>query len=170
MKANTLLAFTALSFCMASPVRADLVTATVAADGGSFFLYSLTVTAQTNTIIGVNVVNGSTVFNLNPSSPINAPANWLFIAPLGGPADALSYVATMNSAYITPTTNNPLGGFSFDSSVGNVKTFSVTLVTLTGTEAVTVTTAPEPALLIPVGLTLGLIAVRGLRRSAAGVQ
>jgi hypothetical protein len=147
---KTPLAFVVLLSCSASPVFADLVSATVKPDN-NFFLYSLSVTAQTNTIIGVSVNNGNTVFGLTPSSPINSPPNWMFIAPLGSAADALSYVATVNSAYITPTSNNPLGGFSFDSSAENVKSFGVTLITLTGgTEQLTATVTPEPSMLVPV--------------------
>jgi hypothetical protein len=120
--------------------------------------YSLKVTANANdTIIGVIVENGFTVFGVTPSSTIQAPMNWTFFAPLDSVDDALFYLS--NSGDILPNTS--LGGFTFNSAATPAP-FQVGLVTLTGTEQVMAVPAAEPSSALLLAIGFGLLAVRPL--------
>jgi hypothetical protein len=92
--------------------------------GGGLFQYNLTVqntdlinlaTGSPEPLSGVNLLNGNSVFGLDASSVINAPAGWFYFAPDPGPplVDELDFFS------LSPATDIPiggqLGGFSFES-------------------------------------------------------
>jgi hypothetical protein len=92
--------------------------------GGGLFQYNLTVqnidlinlaTGSPEPLSGVNLFHGNSVFGLDDSSVINAPAGWFFFAPDPGPP----LVDELNFFSLSPATDIPiggqLGGFSFQS-------------------------------------------------------
>lgn len=83
---------------------------------GSLFTYYLTVdnTGGAESLAGLIVWNGNSVFNLDDTSVVNSPPNWGAIAPSPGLDDGLTYYS-LDSSTDVPV-GGSLSGFSFVSS------------------------------------------------------
>src|SRR5260370_1395581 len=118
-------------------INAATVTLSMTNVGGGLFQYAFTIN-------GLLVEGGNTVFGLDLSSTISAPAGWDFLAPLPPFDDLLSYFS------LTSTTDVPIGasldGFTFQSGTDPTSISSVTVV-LVGNDSshFPITLTPEPA-------------------------
>jgi len=107
-----LLGLTATSRASAAPI----VTFSMTDLGGGLYQYDLSVdnTGGAEPLSGLNVLNANTVFDLDQSSTISAPAGWLFFAPLPPLVDELNFFSLANGDDIA--VNDSLDGFSFEST------------------------------------------------------
>jgi hypothetical protein len=83
--------------------------------GPGLFQYNLTLNDQLgDPLSGLNVLHGFSVFGLDDTSVIGAPAGWSFFAPLPPLVDELNWFS------LSPATDVPiggsLGGFFFQST------------------------------------------------------
>jgi len=106
---------TAAFLAAATPIRADVVTATIGKISSGYYPYMLTVTDENCclNVVGVILTHGFTVFDLDDSSTIGEPAGWADIPPIPGALDSLTWYDFEPSAAIVPFT--PKGGFTFQS-------------------------------------------------------
>jgi hypothetical protein len=184
MTGRTPLAALLWFFC--APAWGDPVVTYAVTPNAGAFMYDLTLNNTNSTLIvsGLIVVNGSTVFGLDSSSPISAPpeANgcpclaWGFAPPIPPFGNPLEYFSPNVNADISPGPgpNAILPGFSFTSFTnpsslkGN--DFDIILVVRGGTTFKDIGNAvpvPEgPSLFMPLLLATATIVVVWLRRSA----
>lgn len=85
--------------------------------GGGLFQYNLSLDNRSGgvTLAGLNVLNANSVFGVDPSTVIGAPADWSFIAPFPPFVDDLDYLALTTSANVLPGAF--MTGFSFQSTL-----------------------------------------------------
>lgn len=97
--------------------------------GGGLFRYSLRVDNRGGgeALSGLNVLNGNSLFGLDGSSIIGAPADWSFLPPLPPSIDDLDFFSLQESADVPM--GGSLGGFFFvsmlDPSVVRTAGFAV---------------------------------------------
>jgi hypothetical protein len=107
----------ALLLTMKTPARAQSLLYSVEDLGTGQFQYGLIIDNRggLEPIAGLSVLNGGSVFDLNPASPIGAPPGWDFFAP-----DPLLGVDSLDYFSVLPPTDVPLNavlaGFTFESS------------------------------------------------------
>jgi hypothetical protein len=113
--------------------------------GGGEFQYDFTIdnTSGTIPIAGLLIEGGNSIFGLDLSSIIGAPAGWGFLAPLPPFDDLLSYFS------LTPAGDIPIGsslsGFTFDSFT-DPSSLSFVSGVLVGDDSSQIPfTTPEPA-------------------------
>jgi hypothetical protein len=145
--------------------KADVFATLATTDlGGGEFQYDFTIhnTSGTIPISGLLIEGGNSVFGLDPSSTIGAPAGWDFLSPLPPFDDLLSYFS------LTPATDVPIGGslsgFTFDSTAdpGFVFPLEVILVGSDSSQIPYIIT-PDPATVWLLGTILIAIAIRRWR-------
>jgi hypothetical protein len=93
-----------------------IVSYTTTGLGGGQYLYQLSVdnTGGAEPLGGLNVLHGDSVFGLDGSSTVGAPAGWLYFAPVPGLVDDLDYFSLSSPTEIP--IGGTLGGFSFVST------------------------------------------------------
>ena len=97
------------------PASATPLQFTVDNLGGGLFQYNLTLNDPfSEPLSGLNILHANTVFGLDNTSVIGAPAGWDFFAPLPLVVDELNFFS------LSPATDVPigssLGGFFFQST------------------------------------------------------
>lgn len=107
----------ALLLTLKTPARAQSLLYSVEDLGTGQFQYGLIIDNRggLEPIAGLSVVNGNSVFDLNPASPIGAPPGWDFFAPdpfLG--VDSLDYFSLLPATDVP--VNAVLAGFTLESS------------------------------------------------------
>lgn len=153
---------------------APFVTYSASDLGGGMFEYDLTIHndggagPENGPVIGLLVLHGDTVFGLDDTSPITAPTDWGFFAPLPGLVDSLDFFSLAASADVP--VDDVLTGFSFKSATDPASlagdNFAVEAVAFDADgNAVQVpmgnASVPEPgSLILLAGSVLALIAVR----------
>ena len=158
-----LLALLLASSALASEV--DYITNSL---GNGFFNYALTLvnSGGAEPLSGLLVVNGNSVFGLDPSATIGAPAGWSFFPPLPPAFDRLSYFST-SSSFDVPTSGpgSSLPGFSFQSTLdpSNLGSsgFAVIGIGATSGDEIALPNArlvPEPSALPAIVLVLAALA------------
>ena len=160
-----------LLLLLPAPSRAGLIVTTTAL-GGGVFQYDLTIantdlinpnTGLPEPIAGLNLLKGFSVFGLDSSSTITAPAGWMFFAPDPG----IPLMNELNFFSLDPLFDVPigvsLGGFSFESLTDPAtlrrRDFAHDFV---GGITFQNFSAPEPPVLTLV--VLGIALARGFRR------
>jgi hypothetical protein len=107
----------ALVLLILGTVRADAagVSYTVAPSRPGMFKYNLVLNNDSGaeTLSGLNVLDGNSVFGLDGSSDIGAPPGWEYFAPLG-PVNDLNYFSMGAATDVTP--GEKLSGFYFQSA------------------------------------------------------
>jgi hypothetical protein len=133
-----------LALCPLANAEAIVGISTVNLGGGEFqYDFSIDNTSGTVPIAGLLIEGGNTVFGLDLSSTIGAPAGWDFLSPLPPFDDLLSYFS------LTPASDIPIGGslsgFTFDSFT-DPATLSVVSGVLVGDDSSQIPFhIPEPA-------------------------
>ena len=136
-----------------------MVTFTKTPIGGGLFQYVLTLDndAGAEPLSGLNILNANTVFGLDQSSVISAPAGWGSFAPLPPVVDELNFFSLSGGSDIAIDAS--LSGFSFQSSV-SLGSFSVEAIGGTTSMQIALPDAiPEPS--------TGLLVAAGLAAQAA---
>jgi hypothetical protein len=97
----------------AGALALPLVTYTTTDLGGGWFEYQLSVdnTGGSEALAGLNILHGASVFGLDGSSTIGAPAGWGYFEPLPPLIDDLNYFSTSLATDVA--VDDTLGGFSF---------------------------------------------------------
>jgi hypothetical protein len=131
--------------------RAELQFSTVAL-GGGLFEYDLTLSDPFDQpLSGLNILHANSVFGLDTTSTISAPAGWSFFPPLPPFIDELNYFTPFPSAFV------PIGGsragFSFDSTT-NPSTLGgqIAFDVIGGTTGDQIPPVPEPSTFSEVAL------------------
>jgi hypothetical protein len=150
---------TVLVLCFCRPVEASVI-ATVATNnlGSGEFQYDFAIDNRTGTvpIAGLLIEGGGTIFSLDLSSAVGAPAGWDFLSPLPPFDDLLSYFALATVSNIP--IGGSLGGFTFQST-RNPSTLAGIDVVLVGSDSsqVPYRITPEPATVAMVFLAAGAV-------------
>ena len=155
----------ALMFTLCQPAKAGPTGPTVSLStmnlGGGLFQYDFTIHNPSGPVpmAGLLVEGGNSVFGLDLSSTINAPAGWDFLSPLPPFDDLLSYFS------LTPASDIPvgssLGGLSFDSSTDPSSVSSVDVVVVgDDSEQFPYTVTPEPCTMTLLSLAGATVAIR----------
>lgn len=154
------------------PSRAGLIVTTTPL-GGGVFQYDLTIantdlinpnTGLPEPIAGLNILKGFSVFGLDSSSTITAPAGWMFFAPDPG----IPLMNELNFFSLDPLFDvligDSLGGFSFESMTdpATLKRSDFAHDFVGGTTSQNFRPVPEPSLLMLVAV--GTVVARGFRR------
>jgi hypothetical protein len=163
--------FAALLSTGSGAVALPVVTYTVDDLGGGLFQYDLLVDNDGGVALsGLNVLHGGSVFGLDGSSTIGAPAGWSSFAPLPPLIDDLVYFSLAEASDIPA--DGSLGGFSFQSQT-DPDTLSGDDFAVEGIDAALATQidlgvamrVPEPALALL--LAAGCLGARRARGRAA---
>jgi hypothetical protein len=143
-----------LALCSIARASA-FATYSTASLGGGLFQYDFAINNASGTIptSGLLIEGGNSLFALDTSSAIGAPAGWEFLSPLPPFDDLLSYFS------LSPATDIPVGasldGFTFQSPT-NPETLIEVDGILVGSNSsqIPFRITPEPATLYPLGTVL----------------
>lgn len=127
--------------------------------GTGFFQYNLILDNEggSEPLSGLNILNGFSVFGLDPSSVVGTPSNWSYFPPLPPFIDDLDFFSLTPLADVA--VNSALGGFSFQSMLDPifVQSSGFAVEAIGGISA---TQIPLPnAIAIPEPETLPLLAI-----------
>ena len=143
--------------------RADVIATYATTDlGAGLFQYTFAIDNTTGTIpiSGLLIEQGNSLFGVDTTSTISAPAGWGFLSPLPPFDDLLAYFP------FSPATNIPIGsslaGFAFDSLTdpSTLPPFDVILVGSDSSQTPYEIT-PEPNFLV---LSAALLTGLGIKR------
>jgi hypothetical protein len=107
----------AIMLALATTTRISAIPMNITVDnlGGGLFQYNLTLNDEFgDPLSGLNVLHGFSVFGLEDTSVIGAPAGWSFFAPLPPLVDELNWFS-LSSATDVPI-GGSLSGFFFQST------------------------------------------------------
>jgi hypothetical protein len=137
--------------------------------GGGIWQYDLTLVNDggSEPLSGLNLVNAYSIFGLDDTSTITAPAGWDYFAPLPPTVDELNWFSLSAASDID--VGDSLGGFSFESTTDpgavNFNTLEADAIGGTSSEQIPLVITPEPATGLLVAVALAAQAIRRRRQS-----
>jgi hypothetical protein len=137
--------------------------------GGGVWQYDLTLVNDggSEPLSGLNLVNAYSIFGLDDTSTITAPAGWDYFAPLPPTVDELNWFSLSAASDID--VGDSLGGFSFESTTDpgtvNVDTLEADAIGGNSSQQVPLVITPEPATGLLVAAALAAHAIGRRRQS-----